>query len=104
MTKTTKNAAEILKQIKELEATPRALVGADEGTHGKPLNHRIYEEITGERYATASFAGSNASRCTEESAQADTEGRIRYFPNATKEIRAAQAELKRLKTELRTAK
>ncbi len=92
---------EITARIADLEATPRALVGSDEGTHGKPLNHRIYEEITGERYATASFAGSNATRCTEESAHEDTEGRIRNFPNATADIRALARELAELKKQLR---
>jgi hypothetical protein len=93
-------AIEIKARIAELEATPRALVGTDEGTHGQPLTLRIYEEITGERYATASFAGSNATRRTEESAQADTKGRIRLFPLATAEIRRHAAELKQLRLNL----
>lgn len=91
------NAEQIKKRIKEIEATPRVLVGSDEGTHGKPDAHRIYEEITGERYATYSFAGSNASRCTEERAKADTNGRIIYYPIATAEILELRAELNRLR-------
>lgn len=75
-----KNEVETLsKRIKEIEAEPRALIGTDEGTHGKPGNHRLYEEIGGTRYATYSFAGSNATRCTVEQAEADTDGRIRMF-------------------------
>jgi len=101
---TTKTAEQIKTRIAELEATERALVGCDEGTHGKPLNHRIYEEITGERYAVASFAGNNGTRCTVEEAEANTEGRIRIFPNATAEIRAKQRELADLRKQLRRAK
>ncbi len=100
MTKTNRielTATEISERIKELEATPRALVGSDSGTHGKPDRHDIYEEITGERYATYSFAGANATRCTEEQAKADTNGRIRIFPNATADMRAAQRELRELR-------
>ena len=81
--------ASIRAEIADLERTPRQLVGSDEGTHGTPLNHRVYEEITGERYATASFGGSNATRCTEQSAIDDTNGRIVKFPSATAEIRNA---------------
>lgn len=78
-----------------------ALVGSDEGTHGKPGYYRVYETVTGKRYATYSFAGANATRCTEEQAKADTDGRIVKFPKAQAGIREAQAELKRLQTELR---
>lgn len=94
---------ELRERIAELEATPLALVGSDEGTHGKPLSYRIYEEITGERYATASFAGSNATRCSEQSAFDDTEGRIRTFPLATADIRAKQRELRELRAVLAKA-
>lgn len=100
----TMTRSQIETRIAELEATPRALVGSDEGTHGQPLNHRLYEEITGERYATASFAGSNATRCTEESAYADTKGRVQIFPNATHDMREAQRELKELRKALRSAR
>src|SRR4051812_25435196 len=65
---------EIKAEIATLEKRERTLIGSDAGTHGKPLTHRIYEEISGERYATASFAGSNATRCTEQSALDNTEG------------------------------
>lgn len=97
------SVAELMEQIKELEQSPRALVGSDEGTHGKPLSHRIYEEITGDRYATASFAGSNATRCTVQSALEDTEGRIIWFARSQAEITERQAELKRLRAELHRA-
>jgi len=97
-------STEIETCIAELEATPRALVGSDEGTHGQSINHRIYEEITGQRYALAQFNGSNWTRCTEESARKDTEGRIRIFPNATAEMREAQRELAELRKQLRSAR
>lgn len=95
MTKT-----EIEKRIKQLEAEPRALVGSDEGTHGTPGNHRLYEEITGERYAVYSFGGANGGRCSEQSMHDDTEGRVIIFPNETKRIRALQTELKGLRRQL----
>ena len=91
----------IEERIAELEATPRALIGCDEGTHGKPLNHRIYEEITGERYAVASFGGNNGTRCTVEEAQEATCGRIRMFPEAVKEMAALRRKLAELRNELR---
>lgn len=90
----------IEKRIKELEAEPRALVGSDEGTHSKPLNHRLYEEITGERYAVASFSGSNGTRCTEQSAYEDTEGRVIVFHKETSRIRGLQLELIQLRKKL----
>lgn len=90
----------IEKRIKELEAEPRALVGSDQGTHGTPLNHSIYEEITGERYAVKSFSGASGSRCTEAEAQAATEGRLRTFPNETARIRGLQLELIQLRKKL----
>jgi len=102
MATATMTKTQIEARIKDLEATPRALVGCDEGTHGTPLNHRIYEEITGERYATAQFAGSNWTRCTEESAQADTNGRIRVFVESLKGMRAAQRELRELRKQVRS--
>jgi hypothetical protein len=88
---------EIIERIAELESTPRALVGSDEGTHGKPLHQRIYEEITGERYGTASFGGNNASRCSEKSVFDDTEGRVILFNNETARIRGLQKELQELR-------
>jgi hypothetical protein len=95
---------EIEKRIAELEATPRALVRCDEGTHAKPATHRVYEEITGERYGVRSFAGANGTRCTEQEAEEWTAGKLNWFKESQKDIRAAQAELKRLKKELRDAK
>ena len=88
---------EIEKRIAELEATPRALVGSDQGTHGMPLQQSVWEEITGERYGTASFAGSNATRCSEQSVYDDTEGRVITFPNQQAEMREKQRELKELR-------
>lgn len=89
--------AQIKARIAELEATPRSLVGSDEGTHGTPLNHRLYEEITGERYAVESFAGSNGTRITEEEARENTNGDIKYFSNETQHIRGLASELRQLK-------
>lgn len=86
----------IQKRIAELESTPRALVASDSATHGKPDLYNVYEEITGERYATYSFAGSNASRCPEEDAS-ETPGRLRRFPKTTAAMRAAQRELRELR-------
>jgi hypothetical protein len=85
------------ERIKEIEATERALIGTDEGTHGKPGYHRIYEEISGERYATYSFAGSNATRCSVESAYADTDGRIRQFCGEIERMAALRTELRSLR-------
>lgn len=93
--------SEIQNRIKALEAEPRALVGSDAGTHGKPGLHRLYEEITGERYATYSFSGANAGRCSEQSAYDDTDGRVIIFPNETNRIRGLQRELKQLQKQLR---
>lgn len=92
----------IVKRIKEIKAEPRALVGSDQGTHGTPLNHSIYEEITGERYAVESFGGANGTRCSETEAEAATNGRLRNFPNETARIRGLQDELKRLERKLTT--
>jgi hypothetical protein len=92
---------EIERRIAEIESTERALVGSDEGTHGKPQTYRVYEEITGERYAVRSFAGANGSRCSELEAREDTEGRLIHFPESQRGMREKQAELKRLWKELR---
>ncbi len=98
------NRSEIEKRISELKATERALVGSDEGTHGKPSRIRVYEEISGERYAVYSFANGNGSRISEEEANEETEGRMRVFPNETAKIREKQTELKKLEKMLRNAK
>jgi hypothetical protein len=106
MSTTTMTAAEVRaaeERIAELAATPRALVGSDSGTHARPAVHDVYETITGERYATRSFAGANAIRVTEAEAKERTEGRIRTFPEATKEIRAKARELEELRRAVRRA-
>lgn len=95
---------QIEKRIKEIETTPRAMIGSDQGTGSKNDKHDIYEEINGERYAVYSFAGSNGTRCTVEDAERDTQGRIRMFPNAQAEMRKLRAELKRLRETLRKMK
>jgi hypothetical protein len=99
-------AAEVAKieaRIKELEATERALIGSDEGTHGKPGSFRLYEEITGERYAVYSFGGGNGSRCTIQEATDETEGRINWFTTSQAEINGLQKELNTLRNTLRKA-
>lgn len=88
------------KRIKEIEAEPRALIGSDEGTHGKPGYHRLYEEIDGNRYATYSFAGSNATRCTIEQAEADTDGRINWFNGEISRMADLRRELRDAKKRL----
>lgn len=88
--------AEIENRIAVLKGTPRQLIGSDSGTHGQPDCHNIYEEITGERYATYSFANSNASRCSIEQAHQDTHGRIRMFASDIKKIAALRLELAKL--------
>lgn len=100
---TTAEVAKIEARVKELESTDRALIGSDEGTHGKPGNFRLYEEITGERYAVYSFAGANGSRCTIQEATDETEGRINWFKNSQAEIDGLQKELDTLRTQLRKA-
>ena len=101
MTATKTTARQVIeKRIAELEATPPMMVGSDSGTHGKPQIQHIYETIHGERYGVASFAGSNFTRCTEESVHEDTEGYVRHFPNATAKIRELARELKALKSKL----
>lgn len=90
------NTTKIEARINELRATPAALVGSDEGTHGNPRTYRIYETITGDRFGKTSLGGNNATDCTEASAAANTAGRMRHFPSATKEIRAKREELKKL--------
>jgi hypothetical protein len=97
--------AELKKRIADLEATPREMVGTDEGTHQKAALHYVYEEITGERYATRSFAGANAVRLDggEEEAAERTDGHIRVLSANQSSIRAARAELQRLREQLRRA-
>jgi len=90
----------ILERIKELTETEPALVGADEGTHSHPDAHRIYETVLGERFATYSFGGSIATKCSESEARKDTHGRIIDFPNETARIRALADELRTLKRKL----
>ncbi len=87
-------------RIKEITAEPRALIGSDSGTHGKPDKHNLYEEISGERYATYSFANNNATRCTIEQAEADTNGRIRMFSGEIARMAGLRRELAKLKREL----
>lgn len=99
-TATTKEIEALEKRIATLAAEPRALIGSDEGTSSAPDSHRIYEEITGERYATYSFAGSNATRCTVESAEADTHGRIRWFRGEMRRIAGLRAELEAARKQL----
>lgn len=100
---TTAEVAKITARITAIEATSRALIGSDEGTHGKPGTFRLYEEISGERYAVYSFAGSNGSRCSIEEATEETDGRINWFPNSQAEIRGLQKELSGLRKQLRNA-
>jgi hypothetical protein len=104
MTKSKINKAEIEERIKEIKSTPRSLIGSDSGTGSPNDQHDIYEEISGERYAVYSFAGSNGSRCSVEDAERDTQGRIRWFPIAQREMRELRAELSRLQDLLRKAK
>ena len=98
-TTTTLTDAQITARIRELMATPRALVGSDTGTHGQPDQHSIYEEIDGARYAVYSFAGANGSRCTVEQAEADTRGRIRWFAGEQDRMAELRAELRALRQE-----
>lgn len=95
---------QIETRIREIEATPRAMIGSDQGTGSPNDKHDIYEEIGGERYAVYSFAGSNGTRCTVEDAERDTQGRIRMFPNSQAEMRELRAELRNLRDQLRKMK
>ena len=90
-----KEIAALAKRIAEIKKEPRALIGSDSGTHNKPGIHNVYEEIDGTRYATYSFAGSNATRCTVESAEQDTDGRIREFPGEKQRMAGLRRELAR---------
>jgi hypothetical protein len=89
--------ATLTNRIKEIEATERRGIGTDQGTHSDPTHYDIWEEISGERYATVQHANANATRCTVEEAEADTHGRIRMSKDA-------QAEMKELRVELAAAK
>lgn len=100
----TMSHTEIQARIVALESTERALIGSDEGTHGESGTYRMYEEITGDRYAVYSFAGRNGTRCTIGEAVESTVGRMNWFSNSQSDIRAAQAELKALRKQLRNAK
>lgn len=91
------------KRIKELLATAPALVASDEGTHGGNRTYRIYETIRGERFGKTQYTDNNATDCTEEEASESTEGRLRQFPQTTKEIRTLAAELRKLERQLVTA-
>lgn len=84
------------QRIAELKATDDALVGTDEGTHGKPSTWRLYESIDGRKYAVKSFANSTGSTYSWEHAEQHTEGRIRMFPIAQSELAAARRELNEL--------
>lgn len=88
------------KRIDEIKSEPRALIGTDEGTHVKPTTYRLYEEISGERYAVKSFGGATISRCTVADAD-ETDGRIRMFPGEMTRMATLRAELRRLEASLR---
>lgn len=95
--------AAIASRIVELEATPRALVMTDEGTHSKPATHHVWEEITGERYATRQFGGANATRLESVQEAMDlTHGRMRDLNDNQASIAHARAELKALREESRS--
>jgi hypothetical protein len=103
-TKGNQMSSQIQKRIEEIKAEPRALIGTDEGTHGTPTYYRIYEEITGERYAVKSFAGRNGTRWTVEEAEDNTDGRIKMFRGEMARMSALRAELRKLEEEVRNAK
>ncbi len=96
--------SEITARIAEIKSESRALIGTDEGTHNKPTLFRIYEEITGERYAVKSFGGNNGTRWTVEEAEDNTEGRIRMFRGEMSRMSALRAELRKLEEELSNGK
>lgn len=96
--------SQIQKRIEEIKAEPRALIGTDEGTHATPTNYRIYEEITGERYAIKSFARNNGTRWTVEEAEDNTDGRIKMFRGEMARMSALRAELRKLEEEIRNGK
>lgn len=95
----TMTLTELAAEIKSLTEFV-ALIGTDEGTHGKPGTYRIYAAVTGGEYATYSFAGANASRCTVAEAEEGTAGRIRWFAASRKEVAAKRKELESLRKEL----
>lgn len=92
---------QIRARIRELEATPREMVQTDEGTHGGPACHYVYEEVTGERYGVRSFAGASGVRITEAEAEERTDGRMRVLNGNQSRIRAARRELAELRRQLR---
>ena len=96
--------SEITERIAEIKSESRALIGTDEGTHSKPTMFRIYEEITGERYAVKSFSNNNGTRWTVEEAEDNTEGRIKMFRGEMARMSALRSELRRLEEELKNAK
>lgn len=96
-------ASQIEKRIAQIEATPRALIGSDSGTHAGPQRYDLYEEISGERYAVYTFGGNNGDLRTIEEAMAETKGRIRQFETAKEDIRELRVELKNLRKELQLA-
>lgn len=89
------------ERIAEIEAMDAECVGTDAGTHVRPAIHCVYETITGERYATRSFAGADATRCTEAEAGARTDGRIRVLAGNQDRIRAMRSELAELRRAVR---
>lgn len=91
---------QLRKRAAELEATPRTLVASDEGTHNKPRTYRVWQEITGEVYATTSFGNANATRCTYEEAEEGTAGRINHFQEASTELRHQIRELEAIRRRL----
>lgn len=95
-------SSQMQKRIEQIKAEPRALIGTDEGTHAQPTLYRIYEEITGERYAIKSFAHSNGTRWTVEEAEHNTDGRIKMFRGEMARMSALRTELRKLEHEIRS--
>ena len=91
---------QIKARIAELVAMPAECIQTDSGTHSKPAIHRVYEAITGETYATRSFAGANETTIPVADVAARTDGRVRDLVDNWERIRAAQAELKGLRKQL----
>lgn len=98
------NAKQIQDRINEIKNESRALIGTDEGTHNKPTLWRIYEEISGERYAVKSFAGNNGTRWSVEEAEDLTDGRMRMFRGEMARMSSLRKELRTLEEQLTDAK
>lgn len=97
----TRTRSQIRQDIDRLLGEKRVLLATDEGTHSMSRCYDVWGTVAGERYATTSLAGANATRCTEEEARVGTAGRMQVFEAAAERLDELRENLKRLQEEMR---